>query len=121
MSAPNWPQTWDFRLRHCQARLKDWLASHSTAWTAQKGAPAQYNPEVYRSKEIVQAAEIDCVGTGTCYRNTPTLRKYWKKLDHIVGACSGEQTYYIQAEWHESGAIHGRPVSEAYLKSKGAL
>ena len=37
----------------------------------------------------------------------------------IVGVCRGYETPFIFAEWHETGAIHGRPISKAALYDLG--
>jgi hypothetical protein len=60
-----------------------------------------------------------CINTGTKISDTGKRRTYYLLLNHDVGACSGEFTRYVFAEWHVSGAIHGRPISLAALQRMG--
>lgn len=119
MCVQAWPKQWEYRPKHREAKAADWIAKDTLKWTIPKGAPSQYNPLIYTSNADVEQAELDCVDNGVCLKFTKNVRKFYRKLDHVVGACSGEETNYIYAEWHMSGAIHGRPISEKLLKQYG--
>jgi hypothetical protein len=48
---------------------------------------------------------------------------FWMESNVIVGASCGEQTRFLMVEWQVNGqqnTVHGRPVTEAELRSYGA-
>lgn len=63
--------------------------------------------------------ELRCIEHGTLISDTGKRRTYWLDASETVGACSGDFTTIVFAEWVESGAIHGRPISKAALKRLG--
>jgi len=47
------------------------------------------------------------------------VQLFYREYDFVVGAGKGEETYYVYAEWHQDGAVHGRPIMLAELSTKG--
>lgn len=74
----------------------------------------------FGSDEAVRDLEMRCVELGTLLRETTNKRTYFMRTDIVVGVCCGDETPYVFAEWHESGSIHGQPISERALKKLGA-
>jgi len=119
MCRPNWPQRWVYLPRHREAKAEDWAASNTVLWTGLPNAQAQYDPNLYgrnAQRAAQEQLELDCVNLGIIIKNTGKKIKFYRKMDHIVGACSGERTCYVYAEWLMSGEIHGRPASEKWLR-----
>lgn len=85
-------------------------------WT--KGEePARYKPGLSIS---IEDMEMQCVAQGTeLPKSHPTRRMFYRKYDFVVGASKGEETQYVYAEWHQNGAVHGRPITLAELRTKG--
>ena|SRR3990172_13222254 len=70
--------------------------------------------------QTIEKIEMECVKKGDeLPRDHPTTRRFWRKLEFVVGASKGEQTQFVYAEWHKAGGVHGRPITEAELKIKG--
>ena len=53
-------------------------------------------------------------------RETGSKRTFWRDLGVVIGASDGEETTFVFVEWTASGTVHGRPISAAELRRKGA-
>ena len=67
---------------------------------------------------IIGADEHDR-GEEIIAKRTSIKRQYWKHMDRIIGASSGQETSYVYVEYHMSGHVHGRPITEGELRKKG--
>lgn len=70
--------------------------------------------------ETVTASERLGGGTEIVARRRPHQRYYWRRMEGIIGASQGKETNLIYVEYGASGNVHGRPITEAELKRKGA-
>jgi hypothetical protein len=106
-------------MKHRRASIEAWDCSEARASTKRPGE-AQYNPRLYFTDDQVREIEILTVENGTLISDGDNLKTYYKKIDGTVfaGACSGEFSFYVFAEWGISGCIHGRPISEDALVRK---
>jgi hypothetical protein len=66
--------------------------------------------------------EMGCVqGDGIeLPRAAPHFRRFYRQLPTEIGASEGKKTDYIMVQYNCDGAVHGYPVTAAYLRSKGA-
>jgi hypothetical protein len=82
-------------------------------------APALYHI-VYIDRRLRCALELDCVRHGTLFKEVSCAKRcYYRRMEGVVGASKGRETYYVYAEWAVSGAVHGRPILEIELRTKG--
>jgi hypothetical protein len=115
---------WDASRRHWEERIKHLpLVNHPwrqvVAWTKDREEPARYKPDLPMS---IQDIEMECVIHGTeLPRGHPTRRMFYRQYGFIVGASNGEETQFVYAEWHQNGAVHGRPITLAELHMKGKV
>lgn len=85
---------------------------------------AKYN--VRLTLEQIRDLEMDCVtgqGIEIQPQGKPHVRVFWREVNEVhfsVGASSGSETTCIYVEYHNCGAVHGRPMTLAELKRKGA-
>jgi hypothetical protein len=56
------------------------------------------------------------MGTEILPRKGDAERHFWRAMAEDVGACKGERTRYIYVLYGLSGAVHGYPVTEAWLR-----
>jgi hypothetical protein len=64
--------------------------------------------------------EFQCIDEGEVYIDHAKIKKFYMKRNGIVGACSGQLTEYVFAEWHAAdGSVHGRPISISRLREMG--
>lgn len=73
-------------------------------------------------EQQIRELEMNCVKEyGTKFPSKrPHVRQFFQQLDFVVGASQGIEVNYIYVEWHQAGAVHGRPISEEELRRKGA-
>lgn len=76
---------------------------------------SQYEPIRYGADQEVENLEMECVKHGILIKDLGHKKTFYRKMDHVVGACSGDTTCYVFAEI-TSGFVHGRPISEKALK-----
>lgn len=123
MGKQQWPQAWQRRLKHRKATARTWDNGDAQLWSAQHQSESQYNPHLLRTDDDVRDLELRCVNEGVEIASPSTVKRmfYMERPDlgDHVGACSGELTYYVLAEWHRSGAVRGRPISATALRQKG--
>ena len=48
------------------------------------------------------------------------VRRYCYCHDSEIGASLGERTPWMLVQYNNEGTVHGYPVTESYLRSKGA-
>lgn len=87
------------------------------------GEDSLYNP--YLNQGDIELWEMECatddtkrggeLDTGKCH-----FRRFYRRLPNEIGASQGEKTSYILVQYNSDGAVHGYPVTEGYLRSKGA-
>lgn len=120
MEQLSWAEpVWDSRSyrKHLKSTKKQWERSITRALTKEKGEPAQYDPNL--TEDEVRTMEISCVkGEGTLVRDRPHKRSYYRHVGRRIGASSGEFTEYIYVEYHNSGSVHGYPITWSELVSK---
>ena len=123
MAGQQWPQAWQRRLKHRKATIRTWDNGDAQRWSAQHVSESQYNPHVLVTDNDVRAIELRCLNEGIEIASLSTVKRMFymerRDLGDYVGVCSGELTFYVFAEWHRSGAIHGRPISSTALHQKG--
>lgn len=119
MAKAEWPKVWQRIEKHRKATVRTWASGEARAWSAQNESRAQYNPIEFGSDDDVRALEMECVERGTLVREAPNKRTYFMPTDRVIGVCCGEETSFIFAEWHDSGIIHGRPISKTALRKLG--
>lgn len=68
----------------------------------------------------VQRIELEAVtghGIEILPRKGTHERHFWRRMAHDIGANKGHRTRYLYVIYHYSGgAVHGYPVTEAWLK-----
>jgi hypothetical protein len=90
-----------------------------------RGGVAYYHPTISMQEQETlekRCVEIDSTGQlihGRLLSETNSKCCFWIRADTIIGVSEGEETCYIHVEW-ASGTIHGRPITPAELKKKGA-
>lgn len=78
---------------------------------------ACYHPDI---TPAVQAhLETQCLQR-TPFNEVRHKRMYFGEVNRIVGASEGEETRYLYVECLTSGEAHGRPITAAELRRKGA-
>jgi hypothetical protein len=50
-----------------------------------------------------------------------SIRRFYRRMDAVVGASSGEETNFVYVEWNAQGGVHGRPITADELRMKGAV
>lgn len=120
MGKSQWPKRWQRYLKHRRSTPADWKASRSVERSRRPRGVAQYDPSRYGRglDDAVETLEVSCVEDGIMINETKNIRRFYLEMDHIVGACSGELTPYVYAQWEIDGSIHGRPISPTELKDK---
>ena len=119
MAEPNWPKVWQRIDKHRKATVRTWASGEARIWSAQNESRAQYNPIQFGTDEAVRDLELECVEGGTLIRDASNKRTYFMRTEMIIGVCCGEETAFVFAEWHGSGVIHGRPISQTALRKLG--
>jgi hypothetical protein len=119
MAEADWPKAWQRIDKHRKATVRTWASGEARAWSSQNESRAQYNPIELATDEAVRDLEMQCVEQGTLIRETANKRTYYMRTDVMVGVCCGDETPFVFAEWHDSGIIHGRPISERALRKLG--
>jgi hypothetical protein len=115
LQGKNWqePRWANFR-KHVPPPRVSWMQLVSDS----KNQVAFYHP-AHSSPTERESLEIKCVKEGVCFCERPNMRYYYLKLGFIVGASDGGETEYICAEYHISGAVHGRPITPGELRRRG--
>ena len=88
--------------------------------TGTRGCPARYGPHL--TIDDIERIELECVhGAGVEFDSPHAhVRYYFQELEFDVGASQGHLVRHIYVEYHQSGAVHGRPISVEELRQKGA-
>jgi hypothetical protein len=88
--------------------------------TGSKGSPARYSPEL--TVADIERIEMECVeGVGVEFDSPrPHVRHFFREIDFEVGASNGRLVRFVYVEYHQSGAVHGGPISIEELRKKGA-
>ena len=108
---------WDERRKHVPPPGIPW--DDLVEETAQSKAPSLYHL-TYANSHARRELEFDCVTRGTQIKEVPNSKRcFYKRMEQVVGASEGKETFYVYAEWSISGAVHGRPISEDELRKKG--
>jgi hypothetical protein len=71
------------------------------------------------TKSDLTDEEIAPIACGELPRTKDHVREFWGKQGQKVGAALGEETEYIFVEYHQSGAVHGRPMTKKMLIELG--
>jgi hypothetical protein len=89
---------------------------------------AKYHPGM--TAALIQAMELQIVreewheiDPEWMTNRRPRVRMFWRHVEnlaHDLGASEGFRTNYIYVEYHSTGTVHGRPVTERELKRRGA-
>lgn len=119
MAKAEWPKTWQRIDKHRKATVRTWMSGEARAWSAQNESRSQYNPIDLGSDDAVRELEMRCIDEGTPIRETAHKRTYFMRTSIVVGVCCGAETTFVFAEWHDSGMVHGRPISERALERLG--
>jgi hypothetical protein len=110
--------------KHKTSSKRNWERSNTKAWTAGKNEAAQFDPNIPEedlSKWLIESVNADPNSNfhfGTPIRSVCHKRTFYRKMGGTVGACNGEFTEYIYVEYHNSGLVHGWPISESELERK---
>lgn len=119
MVESEWPVIWQNYKKHRRSTIRDWRSGKAKEWSRGDESNAQYNPSGYNSDEAVQKLELDCIRDGTVIRSSAIKKTFYMLMPNIVGLCCGTLTRYVFAEWHQTGAVHGRPICPASLAKMG--
>ena len=123
MAKRSWSRTWQRRLKHRKATIRTWDNGDAKRWSAQHQSESQYNPHLFGTDDSVRDLELRCIDEGIEIPSSSKVKRMFymerRDLGDYIGVCSGELTYFVIAEWHRSGAIHGRPISPTALQQKG--
>lgn len=108
---------WQFYRKHLppNPRTKRW--GQLVRETAVRGHPAYYHQN-YLGR--IEQLEMDCFQNGAFLYESGPVRYYWHECDEVIGASCGEETYFVLIEYHQSGCVHGHPVTWQELEDKGA-
>ena len=108
----------DSRQKHWPPNEDIWPAV--VRQTGQRRQPARYAPWLRLTD--IEEMEMGCVGgAGNEFPSRRrTVRQFYREFDRVVGASSGRLVRYIYVEYHQTGAVHGWPISRAELRRKGA-
>ena len=116
----DWPRQWVAYVKHRRATGKSWLSGKVLSLS--NDGPSQYNPMVFNTDQAVRELELACIEHGTLIKEVPDLKRTYYMKDQqnrVIGACSGQYTAFVFAEWHRVGYIHGRPISRTALEKLG--
>lgn len=69
-----------------------------------------------RQRIMEMGAVVDGLGMELPRDKRATVRRFVQQFDEIIGASLGEQTTWMLVEYHQAGAVHGRPVLLSELK-----
>ena len=108
------PRRWLRLAKHRKATSRNW--PQAIEWT--KRGDSQYHPDL--TDAVTRQLELTCIDEGEPYRvDSPHIKKFYMKADHVVGVCCGSLTHFVFAEWKSDGFVHGRPISVARLRAMG--
>ena len=99
-----------------------WERSELAKMTGRPGQPAQYDPNL--TDPDIHGMEMGCIARSELEltpRRRPHVREFYGRFPQYIGASEGKKTKYIYVEYHQSGAVHGRPVTGEFLKKKGVV
>lgn len=102
--------------KHVKSNKKNWDRSVTTAVPGMKGEASQYSP--YLTADEIETMELACVERGTQIQDKCHKRTFFLDLERIIGASDGEQTSWIYVEYHNSGSVHGRPMTRGQIQDK---
>ncbi len=81
---------------------------------------ARYMPRL--SDAAIGKMELRCItrkDRQELHTAQPTIRVFWQKMQHFIGASLGEETQFIRVQVGQDGVYHGRPVTATELKEEG--
>jgi hypothetical protein len=101
------------------ANRRNWDRSVTVGLTGRPREPAQYDPNL--PTETIKKMEMECIrvgkeGGGQLIQDRCHKRTYWKEMGQVIGASAGEKTCFIFVEYHNSGQVHGRPITWKELR-----
>ena len=127
-SAPFWDELYSRKHRKPSKRSRQmWDRSILAASTQGEGEDAVYDPNL--TARDIEQIEMDCVrnalsalgrAPGELRLDICHVRRFYVRLGNIIGASEGIKTDYILVQYENNGSVHGRPVTAAYLRSRGA-
>jgi len=108
------PRRWEVLRKHRKADLRKWYRD-DVCWRTVDG-DSQYDPHLTIDEQ--RNLEFLCIDEGEVYTDVGEVQKFYMNVGRIIGACSGELTQYIFAQWDggKGGLIHGRPISVKRLR-----
>jgi hypothetical protein len=102
--------------KHRSNKKSNWERSITRAFTAGQDQPAMFDPHL--TDREIESMQLDCLreGMGKLIHDYCHKRVYYRKIDREIGASRGERTRFILVEYHNSGLVHGRPITATELK-----
>jgi hypothetical protein len=113
------PPQWDrvSNQKHRTASKRNWERSTTRAWTGEKNETAQFDPNLTDGQ--IERMEIEATtGEGIQIQDRCHKRTFYRRINQIIGASAGEHTVYIFVEYHNTGAVHGRPMTWNEIEAK---
>lgn len=117
------PPRWESRYKkHHPLFHEDWKITVQN--TRGRDGNARYSPHL--SLEDIERIEMETVDPRLCLGREilPPPKRcekvYWRRLPFVVGASKGETTNFIYVIHHQSGSVHGYPITERELRAAGA-
>jgi hypothetical protein len=100
--------------KHRKADYRKWIRD-DVRWRTVNG-DSQYDPHLTRAEQ--EQLEMLCIDEGEAYVDVGDVQKFYMDVGRTIGACSGELTQYIFAQWDrgKGGLVHGRPISIRRLR-----
>jgi hypothetical protein len=114
------PPFWD-RLsnrKHMKANKRSWERSLTKSWTGAPDEPAQFDPNLTEAELEEMELEIARGDGGTLIKDICHKRTFYRDMGRDIGASLGEMTSYIFVEYHNSGDVHGRPMTLKQIQEK---
>jgi hypothetical protein len=114
-------------LKHLKRNKRLWSRSITVARTGQPGGAAQFNPDL--TDQQLEQLQMDCVAAGLRRDDPPdensgvliesrcAVRLFYRRVPDI-GASNGHPTDLMFVEYHNSGVVHGRPITDDELMKK---
>ena len=100
--------------------IKQWDRSLIVAFTAD-GRESIYNPELTLDQiERLEMSTVQGDAGGELILQICHVRKFWRRLAEDIGASQGKKTNYVLVQYNNNGSVHGYPVTESYLRQRGA-
>jgi hypothetical protein len=110
--------------KHRRENLTNWQRSITRTLTSLPDEASQFDPNITDEDlarmliESVNADPDSSLHLGTPIRSVCHKRTFYREMSAVIGACNGEMTPYLYVEYHNSGLVHGWPISESELRRK---